>query len=207
MCCSFGCGKTQGCENCLRPHIPGAAVGVVAGGALPHDPKATRGSGGYLPGIWAGRQWLPPRNYWRALLAGFPGLPAMVGSSANEEGSHWTRGSYLGLVWKIFLFQKSSFYVYVSDFVCQFFISSKEWSLSSCCHYHQIIKSEHLLTVLSYLLWLVPWVSSSPLVFLLICALTEAPSSLGHHPFMNIYFLLFSFPEYHPYLQSYSVGP
>lgn len=51
MCFSFECGKSRGCENCLRPHIPGAAVGVVAGGAAPRDPVATRGSDSYRLGI------------------------------------------------------------------------------------------------------------------------------------------------------------
>lgn len=39
--------------------------------------------------------------------------------------------------------------------------------LSSGCYYHHIVINEHLPILLSNLLWLVPWVSSAFLVFLL----------------------------------------
>ena len=162
----------------------------------------------YGPDIWAGRQWFPPRNYWPALLAGFPGLPAAAGSSANGGKSLDTE-FITGACLEDLPVSKGIFlYVYFWFCVSVLYSSSKEWPLSSCCRYHQITISEHLETVLSYLLWLAPWVSSSPLAFLLTCvhSLKLLPSNLRYQPFMNTYFLLFSFPKYHPYLWACSLG-
>lgn len=146
----------------------GLAVGVVAGGALLHDPVATRGSGSYalasepgdhgsLQGILTGLCWLGSLGYpeWQEAL-----------KVRREVIGHEVHNRSLSGRFSCF---KRDLFMCTLDFVCQFFMFLRNGLRRLVATVIRLLSVGISQLCSLYLLWLVPSASSSSLGLLVTC--------------------------------------